>query len=96
MNIFYREDLVMYKNELYEVEVFNIFTRHADITKDKKSYLTIHEQNLKLISRGGRYFAEEVEDFYDDCLDRYNILSYNEEKKAVIEIMELIKILECD
>lgn len=92
MNLFFEGDIVLYKGESYRVEVFNIFSRFADITQDNRSYLSIHESNLTLLFRGDRYYGEIVNDFYDDCLDRYNIMKYND----IIEIMKLVKTLECD
>lgn len=96
MKFFFRDDIVLYRGESYRVEVFNLFSRFADITKDERSYHTIHESELSLLFRGARYYGERVENFYDDCLDRYNILMYTDDKKALMEIMKVIKILECD
>jgi len=96
LKFFFRDDIVLYRGESYRVEVFNLFSRFADITKDERSYHTIHESELSLLFRGARYYGERVENFYDDCLDRYNILSYDKDKESLMEIMKIIKILECD
>ena len=96
MKFFLKDDIVLYRGESYRVEIFNLFSRFADITKDERSYYTIHESELSLFFRGDRYYGEKVENFYDDCLDRYNILMYTDDKKALMEIMQIIKTLECD
>lgn len=90
-------DYVMYKNESLRVREVDFMRNLIYVLDVKKGELIGLEVGLVTpVTRGQTYLNENQEKFYDNCLDKINILSYNkrvEQIKALEELMAITTIL---
>ncbi len=86
-------DYVMYKNESLRVREVDFMRNLIYVLDVKKGELIGLEIGLvEPITRGQTYLGENKINFYDNCLDKINILSYNKRVKQVEALKELMTI----
>lgn len=90
-------DYVMYKNESFRVREVD-FMRNLIYVLDVKNgeLVGLNSEKVVPLTRGQTYLGENKIKFFDNCLDKINILSYNKRTgkiEALEDLMALVTTL---